>query len=273
MKKVLIIGLVIITICPVFTSCSHESSNSDSGSTQSVEEIYETAFINRFGNPSKEADWGFGPSTTQTSTNENTAESDEPFKPVVRVIAENMGDQIISAANDFDFNDVVFDVTYVEEGKVRIKILAAGCTLPLTVGWNGQDESKYRDYEIHNLLGYSETMIINTNSNVGNPMDNVPPYEFEFTGTFRIASFCQDVRDNIPVKVRRKDTWYSINAEPGKAPAKLCVGTDYEPWCDEGKDIDEWWQDSKKQGLFFQYTQAPAKLTKYWYRLATRYQE
>jgi hypothetical protein len=35
---------------------------------------------------------------------------------------------------DFDFNDVVFDVDLLSNGKVRITLLAAGGTLPLTVG-------------------------------------------------------------------------------------------------------------------------------------------
>ena len=65
---------------------------------------------------------------------------DDPFEPVIRVIAEDMGDQSLKEASDFDFNDVVFDVTWVSESKVKIKILAAGGTLPLTVGWDGTED-------------------------------------------------------------------------------------------------------------------------------------
>lgn len=192
---------------------------------------------------------------------------DDPFEPVIRVIAEDMGDQSLKEASDFDFNDVVFDVTWVSESKVKIKILAAGGTLPLTVGWDGTGED-YITHEVHYMLGYSESTMINTHSTVGNYKDGVPPYEFEFTGSFSKANFAANVRDNIPVKVRKNGVWYDIKADQGKAPGKIAVGTDYNPWCDERVDIDDWWQNNDKQGLFIKYTQAPETLTKYWYRQA-----
>ncbi len=198
---------------------------------------------------------------------------DDPFEPVIRVIAEDMGDQSLKEASDFDFNDVVFDVTWVSESKVKIKILAAGGTLPLTVGWDGiedpNDPKAYIKHEVHYMLGYSESTMINTHSTVGNYKDGVPPYEFEFTGSFSKANFAANVRDNIPVKVRKNGVWYDINAEQGRAPGKIAVGTDYNPWCDERVDIDDWWQNNNIQGLFYLYTQSPATLTKFWYKQAT----
>ena len=208
-----------------------------------------------------------GGGDTPTPEPEPEPEPDpEPFEAVVRVIAEDMGDQNLNENSDFDFNDVVFDVTYVEEGKVRIKILAAGGTLPLTVGWNGTGD--YNTHEVHYMLGYSESTMINTHSKVGYRQDGVKPYEFDYTGTFRKASFKQDVRDNIPVKVRKNGTWYNINADQGRAPGKLCVGTDY-TWCDERQDIDSKWKNDKG-GLFLQYVKNPNLLTSYWYRQADR---
>ena len=190
----------------------------------------------------------------------------EPFEAVVRVIAEDMGDQNLNESSDFDFNDVVFDVEYIEEGKVKIKILAAGGTLPLTVGWNGTGD--YNTHEVHYMLGYSESTMINTHSKVGYRQDGVKPYEFDYTGTFRKASFKQDVRDYIPVKVRKNGTWYNINADQGRATGKLCVGTDY-TWCDERQDIDSKWK-NVNGGLFIQYVKNPNLLTSYWYRQANR---
>ena len=193
---------------------------------------------------------------------------DDPFEPVIRVIAEDMGDQSLKEASDFDFNDVVFDVTWVSESKVKIKILAAGGTLPLTVGWDGTGED-YITHEVHYMLGYSESTMINTHSTVGNHIDGVAPYEFEFTGSFSKESFAANVRDNIPVKVRKNGVWYDINAEQGRAPGKIAVGTDYNPWCDERVDIDDWWQNNDLKGLFYLYTKSPATLTKFWYKQAT----
>ena len=220
------------------------------------------------------------PSITITPTNCNPGftggdddDDDDETDPVIRVMAEDMGDQTTNEASDFDFNDVVFDVTYVSEGKVKIKILAAGGTLPLTVGWDGIEDPNvpkaYIKHEVHYMLGYSESTMINTNSTVGNHIDGVAPYEFEFTGTFSKANFAQDVRDYIPVKVRKNGVWYDINAQQGRAPGKIAVGTDYNPWCDERVDIDDWWQDNDLKGLFYLYTKNPATLTKFWYKQAT----
>ena len=192
----------------------------------------------------------------------------DPSEDVVRVIAEDMGDQTTNESSDFDFNDVVFDVKYVSASEAKVTILAAGGTLPLTVGWDGTGD--YREHEVHNLLGYSETMIINTNSNVGNHKDDVKPKTITVSGSF--------VKDNlavganaIPVKVRKNGVWYDIVAPTGKAAGKLCVGTDYE-WCDERQDIYNKWND-ENGALFLQYVKDPKKLTKYWYRKSSNYKK
>ena len=182
----------------------------------------------------------------------------DPSEDVVRVIAEDMGDQTTNESSDFDFNDVVFDVEYVS---------ASEGTLPLTVGWNGDEtnESGYIEYEVHNLLGYSETMIINTNSKVGNHRDGVEPKTITVSGSFDKNNLAVGA-NAIPVKVRKNNKWYTIEAQKGRAAGKLCVGTDYE-WCDERQDIDSRWKDDNG-GLFLQYSQDPVTLTKYWYRKA-----
>lgn len=193
---------------------------------------------------------------------------DDPSEDVVRVIAEDMGDQTTNESSDFDFNDVVFDVEYVSASEAKVTILAAGGTLPLTVGWDGTGD--YREHEVHNLLGYSETMIINTNSNVGNHKDDVKSKTITVSGSF--------VKDNlavganaIPVKVRKNGVWYDIVAPTGKAAGKLCVGTDYE-WCNERQDIYNKWND-ENGALFLQYVKDPNTLTKYWYRKSSNYKK
>lgn len=186
----------------------------------------------------------------------------------IRVIAEDMGDQSLNENSDFDFNDVVFDVKWVSDSEVDVEILAAGGTLPLTVGWDGVDESKYRDFEVHNLLGYSETMIINTHSSVGNHIDGVPSKHLTLNGTFSKDNFAADVNTQIPIKVKKNGVWYDIKADQGKVAGKLAVDKEYDPWCNERKDIDDWWMNADKQGLFSKYTQDPTTLTKYWYKQA-----
>ena len=215
--------------------------------------------------------WEFGDGyfsdwiVTLTEAKRNDEET-SPDVSTLRVIAEDLGDQSLNENSDFDFNDVVFDVTWKSENEVEIEILAAGGTLPLTVGWDGTT-GNYRDYEVHNLLGYSETMIINTNSNVGSHIENVPSVKRTLNGTFRKDHFAEDVRDNIPVKVRKSGVWYDIEADKGKVAGKLAVAKDYD-WCDERVDVDDWWMNNDQQGLFIKYTQEPTTLTKYWYRQA-----
>lgn len=200
--------------------------------------------------------------------NNNNNNNDDETTPSIRVIAEDMGDQTLNENSDFDFNDVVFDVTWVSDSEVDVEILAAGGTLPLTVGWDGVDESKYRDFEVHNLLGYSETMIINTHSSVGNHIDGVPSKHLTLNGTFSKDNFAADVNTQIPIKVKKNGVWYDIKAEKEKAAAKLAVDKEYDPWCNERKDIDDWWMNADKKGLFSKYTQDPTTLTKYWYKQA-----
>ena len=202
----------------------------------------------------------------------NPPSEEEESEDVVRVIAEDMGDQATNESSDFDFNDVVFDVEYVSASEAKVTILAAGGTLPLTVGWDGDEtnESGYIEYEVHNLLGYSETMIINTNSNVGNHIDGVKPKTITVSGSFNKDNLAVGA-NAIPVKVRKNNKWYTIVAPQGKAAGKLCVGTDYK-WCNERQDIYDKWKDNNG-ALFLQYVNDPNTLTKYWYRKSSNYKK
>ena len=202
----------------------------------------------------------------------NPPSEEEESEDVVRVIAEDMGDQATNESSDFDFNGVVFDVEYVSASEAKVTILAAGGTLPLTVGWDGDEtnESGYIEYEVHNLLGYSETMIINTNSNVGNHIDGVKPKTITVSGSFNKDNLAVGA-NAIPVKVRKNNKWYTIVAPQGKAAGKLCVGTDYK-WCNERQDIYDKWKDNNG-ALFLQYVNDPNTLTKYWYRKSSNYKK
>jgi hypothetical protein len=111
-------------------------------------------------------------------------------------------------------------------------------------------------------------MIINTNSKVGNHIDNVEPKTITVSGSFDKNNLAAGA-NTIPVKVRKNNKWYTIVAPKGKAAGKLCVGTDYE-WCDERQDIYNKWND-ENGALFLQYVKNPT--TKYWYRLSSNYKK
>ena len=132
----------------------------------------------------------------------------------VRVIAEDLS---VSDKSDFDFNDVVFDVTFdsPEQGKTTITLLAAGGTLPLYVG--GQ--------EVHAKFGVPTKTMVNTG--VGARKD---PVSFVLNGTFERNA------NNILVQVEKEGEPMTITAEKGRVASKIAVSPNYE-WCTEKQDI------------------------------------
>lgn len=147
--------------------------------------------------------------------------SSEP-NPIVaegRVFCEDMG------ANDFDFNDVVFDATIMNTGVINIKVLAHGGKLPIAID------------------GVNVTLGQMTNTGV-----NEADYQ-EFTiaavdGKAKYASI-----DAIPVTVNPNgdaSNSYNLEAKVGTAPQKICtpIGTlwplEYKKISDAYSPFNEW---------------------------------
>ena len=131
----------------------------------------------------------------------------------VRVIAEDLS---VSDNSDFDFNDVVFDVTFdYPAGKTTITLQAAGGTLPLYVG--GQ--------EVHEKFGVSTKTMVNTGTGASKD-----PVSFELDGTFGHDA------NNILVQVEKEGVPLEITAERGRVASKIAVSPNYE-WCTEKQDI------------------------------------
>jgi len=118
-----------------------------------------------------------------------------------RVLCEDMG------ANDFDFNDVVFDAWIMGNGDIKIKIVAHGGVLSAKVAG--------RKVELPQM----------SNTGVG---DKVSCQEFTISNG---ASQWPNIED-IPVEVedgKNAENIYTLNAAVGSAPQKICapVNTDY----------------------------------------------
>ena len=119
--------------------------------------------------------------------------------PVVaegRVLCEDMG------ANDFDFNDVVFDATIMRTGEIKIKVLAHGGTLPIAID------------------GVDVTLGQMTNTGVNE--DDIQ----EFTIAAVNGSAKYSTIDAIPVTVDPNGTAgpsYNLGANVGSAPQKICA--------------------------------------------------
>ena len=143
-----------------------------------------------------------------------TGETPDPTPEAdVRVIAEDL--TVSDKGNDFDFNDVVFDIKFdYPAGKTTIILRAAGGTLPLEVG----------GVEVHEMFGVPVTTMVNTG---GVSKD---PVTFELEGTF------DKDPNKIKVMVQKDGNWIELEARKGRVASKICVGVDYN-WCSERQDI------------------------------------
>ena len=171
-----------------------------------------------------------------TLTEAKTGETPDPS--VVRIIAEDLSisSDPTNLKGDFDFNDVVFDVTFNDDKSVAtIQLVAAGGVLPLTVagvevhrafGQQGPDPVTGW-YKMVNTGGISEingaTAASFTYDNPGENGINIPVMVNKFTknadGTFT-------------------DNWIELTAMQGQCPAKLCVNQTFE-YCSEREPIDQ----------------------------------
>ncbi|MBP5799808.1 MAG: hypothetical protein J6W43_07850 [Prevotella sp.] len=124
----------------------------------------------------------------------------DPVLAEGRVFCEDMG------ANDFDFNDVVFDAKIMRTGEINIKVLAHGGTLPIAID--------------------GVLVPLGQMTNTGVNEDDI--YEFTIdavNGQPKYATI-----DAIPVTVNPNggaENTYSLEAPIGSAPQKICapVGT------------------------------------------------
>ena len=144
-----------------------------------------------------------------------------------RIIAEDLSADDVRS--DFDYNDVVFDVALSNDyiaglGNKLVAhctLQAAGGTMPLYIG--GKENGK----EVHALFGVDTSVMVNTNNGTASKAP------VQFTIILGDADWSNSYNvGNIPVVVDGKAGTLTLKSEVGKAPEKICVGTDYK-WCDE----------------------------------------
>ena len=136
--------------------------------------------------------------------------------PDVRIIAEDLS---ASESTDFDFNDVVFDVTFTSNTTALVTLQAAGGTLPLTVA----------GVEVHDMFGVSTSTMVNT---FAGRKTEYPAVSFEVTGIDR----AKRGRD-IEILVLKGDEWCPLEAHQGIPAAKIAVMPTF-VWCDEYEAIE-----------------------------------
>ena len=153
------------------------------------------------------------------------------YKVRGRIMCEDLGN-----IGDFDFNDVVFDATIMNDGSINIIIHASGGTLPITVA----------DRPV--TLG--TMMNTGVNWTDGTQSFTIPAAKAIQKGWTTLLS--------IPVIATGKDGIEDeLQAREGQAPGKICTYIGL-PWADEYLDINlayngfstwvrdeqpmEWWQ-------------------------------
>ena len=169
-------------------------------------------------------------------------DDDEEFNADVRIMAEDLN---ASEKSDFDFNDVVFDVQWIDGG-AKIRIMAAGGTYPLRI--NGEDA-----LEVHGLFNVSTKTMVNTFSGQKTRYASVIK---TITGNFINSSTNENDASLIKVEVNKGTGYIELTAPTGKVASKLCVDPKVD-WCDEYQDIDEKWS-----GKFTEYV--GGKISQFW---------
>jgi len=146
------------------------------------------------------------------------------FAGAARVICEDLG-----TTDDFDFNDVVFDVVSnsywngyknQQEEYTIITLQAAGGTLPLYLEANGVSK------EVHELFGVETGTMVNTNNGTASR----PIVQFTIPGVVSPRQVTVRVAENAKEVV--------LKADEGQAPQKICVNTTYK-WCNEREQIGD----------------------------------
>ena len=147
------------------------------------------------------------PPTPTPSVNTNT----------IRIIAEDLS---AAGGTDFDFNDVVLDVTFGNPAKVVLT--HAGGTLPLRI--NGNDA-----WEVHKLFGvwkedpadlYKQEMV-NTNRGPSKP-------SVDLTNELNVSISSRSEADTkLKLEVYKEGSWIEMTSPKGEPACKLAVGQDF----------------------------------------------
>ena len=154
-----IVSVAIVVLMAMVSSCNEyeESSAITAGEAEALErnQRYKEDFEQSFGPIDPQHTWGFV-GIPAAGESRMTRAAGAPVAEERRVMCEDL------ASFDHDFNDVVFDVMFInvtDEGKAsaRITLQAAGGTLPVYIGSSTQDDA----YEVHHLFGVSSVTPVN----------------------------------------------------------------------------------------------------------------
>ena len=192
---------------------------------------------------------------TLAPAKENTITTDWDL----RIMAEDLNakaDNGGSDDSDWDFNDVVLDVKFLGDNEVKVRVVAAGGTLPLRINGEGS-------LEVHGLYGQATGIMINTCRTAALQQKHPNHYNSstypEFTRT--ISGVKAAKGKNIKLEVYKKlsngdEDWVEMTATTGVPAAKFAVKPTVD-YCNERQHI------SNKYNMFGQWVQTAGDLV--WY--------
>ena len=150
----------------------------------------------------------------------------------LRIICEDLS---ATTASDFDFNDIVIDVTYGSPAVLTLQ--AAGGTLPLRI--NGDN-----NLEVHKLFGVwegDEDIEANTqkqkmvNTGAGPSCSAVV---IDSSKGFNMSINSAEDAKNLKIEVYKNGSWQELTAEKGEPACKLAVDPTF-TWMSERKSIKD----------------------------------
>ena len=135
------------------------------------------------------------------------------------------------------------------QGKVSIKVLAAGGELTMYIGGTADGVDGVRtvnDYfaRANEDKNITEKTMINTAPGRHNEYKT---FEYELDNSWWSGNTIGQIAKSIYIRVMKSGELVTLSADQGKAASKIAVGTDYE-WCDEREDVDD-----KFGGKFSEY--------------------
>ena len=128
--------------------------------------------------------------------------------------------------SDWDFNDVVIDVKFTGDNTAKIRLVAAGGTLPLRI--NGDNS-----LEVHDLFGVDTDIMVNTGAEARFPrqaatVTNLPVFDITCSGVK--ASNGKNIKLEVQ-KILPDGTpkWFEMEAKTGQPAAKFAVKPEVNP--------------------------------------------
>lgn len=164
----------------------------------------------------------------------------EPSDGDLRIIAEDL---TATTANDFDFNDIVFDVYF--GSPAHIVVQAAGGTLPLRIKVSSSADSSSEEAnadgwrEVHDIFGQPTNIMINTQAERRYPGRGTSCSSVSVPLDYVVNS--NNDAKNITIEVQKtingQRQWVELGASTGVPAAKIAVGCDFN-WCKERVEIE-----------------------------------